>query len=390
MKFIGSNIVKWGLAAAMLAVSTVPALAELGEEARKRAAELATEPEPSLLTPQAIESLQSWVTILAGVVLLLILIAINRVASLVEFEPMSQQRTSQIHAWTFLGVGLILAGFIGYEFLHHTKYHIWADSEHGQKIDTLFAITAVITLFVFVVTQVLLFTFAFKYRERAGRKAYYYPDNHKLEYLWTAIPAIALVVLVGGGLVVWEQVHNPDLGGRKPQEIEIVGEQFQWRIRYPGMDGKLGKHGFKLLSATNPHGVDSTDAAAKDDIVASVKEIHVVKNNPVVFKIRAKDVLHGVYAPHFHVNIYAVPGMPTQFHFTPIKSTEEARKERGNDKFNYELLCSQLCGSSHFNMRAVIVVHENEKELIEWMSKQPTFIKSEEPVAQETKTTASL
>ena len=383
----------WGVAAALLALSFDPALGQLGEEARKRAAEVAAEPSASAITAEAVKGLESWVVTLAGVILVLVLIAINRVASLVEFEPVSQEKTSDIHGWTFLGVGLILAGFIGYEFLHHTKYHIWADSAHGQKIDSLFTVTFAITMFVFIVTQVALFAFSFMYRERPGRKALYYPDNHTLEYIWTGIPAVTLLILVGGGLVVWEEVHNPDLGGQKPQEIELVGEQFQWRIRYPGMDGKLGKHGFKMLTATNPHGVDSSDAASKDDVVASAKEIHIVKNKPVLFKIRSKDVLHGVYAPHFHVNIYAVPGMPTQFHFTPIKSTAEARKERENDKFNYELLCSQLCGSSHFNMRAVIIVHDTEKELNEWMSKQATFIKSEAspaPAEPESKETANL
>ncbi len=381
----------WGLAAALLALSFAPALGQLGEEARKRAAEIAAEPTSSAITAEAVKDLESWVITLAGIVLILVLIAINRVASLVEFAPISQQKTSNIHGWTFLGVGLILAAFIGYEFMYHTKYHIWADSVHGQKIDSLFTVTFVITMFVFVATQAALFTFAFLYRERPGRKALYYPDNHTLEYVWTGIPAVTLLILVGGGLLVWEEVHNPDLGGQKPQEIELVGEQFQWRIRYPGMDGKLGKHGFKLLTATNPHGVDSSDVNAKDDVIASAKEIHIVKNKPVLFKVRAKDVLHGVYAPHFHVNIYAVPGMPTQFNFTPTKSTAEARKERENEKFNYELLCSQLCGSSHFNMRAVIIVHENEKELNDWMSKQATFIKNEPASTEpESKATAQL
>jgi cytochrome c oxidase subunit 2 len=381
----------WGMAW-VLGLGLNSVFGQLGEEARKRAAEVMSEPTSSAITSEAVKSLESWVIVLAGVVLILTLVAINRVASLVEFEPVSQEKTSNIHGWTLVGVGLILAGFIGYEFLHHTKYHIWAESEHGQKIDTLFIITFVITMFVFVVTQVALFAFGFMYRERPGRKALYYPDNHTLEYVWTAIPAVTLLILVGGGLVVWEEVHNPDLKGQKPQEIELVGEQFQWRIRYPGMDGKLGKHGFKLLAATNPLGVDSTDVAAKDDIIPAAKEIHIVKNKPVLFKIRAKDVLHGVYAPHFHVNIYAVPGMPTQFHFTPVKSTAEARKERQNDKFDFELMCSQLCGSSHFNMRAVITVHENEQELKEWMSKQATFIKTDAPPAAEpeSKQTANL
>ena len=55
---------------------------------------------------------------------------------------------------------------------------------------------------VFLITQIALFWFSYKYQESDKRKAYYYPHNNKLELIWTVIPAIALTVLVGFGIVL--------------------------------------------------------------------------------------------------------------------------------------------------------------------------------------------
>jgi cytochrome c oxidase subunit 2 len=226
---------------------------------------------------------------------------------------------------------------------------------------------------VFIIIQVLLFYFAYQYRNRKGITAIYYHDNSKLETIWTIVPAITMAIIVSFGVTVWHNIHNPDIKGKKPLEIELVGEQFQWRIRYAGKDGVLGKHAFKKITADNPVGVDSADKASADDVIPTIKEMHFPVNEVVQFKIRSKDVLHGVFAPHFRVNIYAVPGMPTQFTFTPTKTTEQMRKETGNPNFNYELACSQLCGSSHYNMRVVIVV-DTPDEYQKWLATQPTLM----------------
>ncbi len=68
-------------------------------------------------------------------------------------------------------------------------------SDHGVDIDMMLYITIAITGIVFVITQVALFWFAFKYQESDKRKAYYYPHNNKLEVIWTVIPAIVLTVI---------------------------------------------------------------------------------------------------------------------------------------------------------------------------------------------------
>ena len=103
------------------------------------------------------------------------------------------------------------------------------------------------------------------------------------------------------------------------------------------------------------------------------REIHLPKGKPVLLKIRARDVLHSVFLPHFRVKMDAVPGMPTQFWFVPTKTTAEMRAETGNPDFNYELACTEICGRGHFSMRLIVVVDE-PAEYEQWKSEQGSFL----------------
>ena len=56
-----------------------------------------------------------------------------------------------------------------------------AASEHGEKIDSMFNITLIITTIVFVITHILLFLFAYKYKHSTKKRAYYLAHNNTLE-----------------------------------------------------------------------------------------------------------------------------------------------------------------------------------------------------------------
>ena len=90
-------------------------------------------------------------------------------------------------------------------------------------------------------------------------------------------------------------------------------------------------------------------------------------------QIRARDVLHSVFAPHFRLKMDAVPGMPTTFWFVPTKTTAEMREETKNPDFNYEIACTEICGQGHFSMRMIAVVIE-QSEFDAWKKEQQTMI----------------
>ncbi len=293
--------------------------------------------------------------------------------SVLKGEEKAKKQTNKINAFmliAFLVLGLIGCWWCNELYYGKTLFPQGAASEHGQKIDLMLYITIGVTGVVFLITQVLLFWFAFKYQERDDRKAYYFPHNTKLELIWTTVPAIFLTVLVVFGLKYWFKMT-----GEAPKEsivVEVTGHQFAWEFRYPGADKILGKKDYKLTKGANGLGVDFNDPASLDDIHVAAT-MHLPVNKPVKLVINAQDVIHDVGLSHFRLKMDAVPGIPTTMWFTPLYTTEEMKVRSNNPNFVYEISCDQMCGKGHFSMRGVIIV-ESEADYNKWLaSQQPEY-----------------
>lgn len=262
-----------------------------------------------------------------------------------------------------------------------------AASLEGERYDNLYLATFLLILFVQAIMQFLIFYFAYKYRGIKGRKALFYADSHKLETIWTVTPSVVLAGLIIYGLSVW--VDYTDLSDMEdPVIIELYAKQFSWEARYAGEDNALGRGNVRNIEGLNSMGIDMTDLNSADDI--PVREIHLPKGRPVIFKMRSQDVIHSAYVPHFRQQMNCVPGMTTQMAFTPTKTTEEMRAdetimakvaninkiraEKGEDtyEFDYLLLCNKICGASHYNMQMKIVVEE-EEAFEKWLAEQKTI-----------------
>jgi cytochrome c oxidase subunit 2 len=264
-------------------------------------------------------------------------------------------------------------------------------SIEGEHDDNLFNITFILIGVVQFLMQFLIFYFPYKYRGKKGNKALFYADSHKLEAIWTITPAVVLVALIGYGLWQWNNIM--DLSTAKdPLIIEVYSKQFQWEARYAGEDNTLGRGNVNYIKGVNTMGVDMSDLNAADDkqLSAIAPVMYLPKGRKVVFKFRSQDVLHSAYMPHFRAQMNCVPGMVTEFGFTPKFTTEEMRvqsevvaktavineirKENGEDpyEFDFILLCNKICGASHYGMQMKIVVVE-EEAFNKWYSEQPTL-----------------
>lgn len=245
-------------------------------------------------------------------------------------------------------------------------------SAHGVKIDQMFTTTTVLTLIVFFITQILLFTFLFIYRGSNKRKAYFLPHNNTIEKVWTIAPAIVLTILVVFGFFTWQEITNSTDGkGESSINIDVTGKQFEWMLRYSGADDKLGATSYKLVSGSNSMGVDFKDKNAFDDLKVDTLVIPV--NRPIRLNIHAQDVIHSVYMPHFRLQLNAVPGLPTYFRFVPTITTNEMRNKIDDPKFEYLLYCNKICGSSHYNMQKVVRV-VSEAEYNQWIARQKPYL----------------
>ncbi|WP_457616152.1 cytochrome c oxidase subunit II [Lutibacter sp.] len=316
-------------------------------------------------------------------------VAIWQVAGILNLKGViATEKDNNTQGILFALFGIFFYGLMIFSF---AKYSVVllpdAASEEGSKIETLYIVTMLLILFVQAITQFLLFFFAFKYRGVKGRKALFYADSHKLEMIWTIVPAVVLSGLVLYGLSVWNNVMDAS-DAENPLIVEIYAKQFQWEARYAGEDNELGRANVRNIKGVNTMGVDVTDEHASDDV--PTRELHLPKGRKVIFKFRSQDVLHSAYMPHFRAQMNCVPGMVTQFAFTPSLTTKEMRQneatiakveginkiraEKGEDpyEFDYLLLCNKICGSSHYNMQMKIIVEE-EDEFNSWIKSQKTL-----------------
>ncbi|MFZ9589631.1 MAG: cytochrome c oxidase subunit II [Chitinophagaceae bacterium] len=319
-------------------------------------------------------------TLLIAAILILFLVVVFQIAKASEYVAMirgyenARKQSNRINA--FLLLAFLVLGLIGVYYCNEAlKGRILGEaaSDHGVLVDRMLYVTLAITFVVFLITQIALFWFAYKYQESDNRKAYYYPHNNTLELIWTVIPAIALSVLVGFGIFYWFKITGP--APKDAMVVEVVGKQFGWEFRYPGADGILGKKYFKKVDAANnnPAGQLWEDPANQDDVFVE-QEMHLVVGKPVQLVIGAKDVIHDVGLVHFRMKMDAVPGTPTTMWFTPTYTTKEMKVKTGNPDFVYEMSCDQLCGKGHWSMRGVVVV-ETQEEFDAWLaSKKPQYL----------------
>jgi cytochrome c oxidase subunit 2 len=319
---------------------------------------------------------------------------VTELASKIRGEEEMQYTANRRHAYgmllfviLFLVGSVISAWAMKNYFLGYGPHQ--AASSHGVKLDRMFDVTLFFTGLVFVITQIALFYFAYRYHGRRGRKAEYIVHDTKLEIVWTVIPAVVMAYLVISGLNVWNEVMA-DVGPNDDYlEIEATGYQFAWSIRYPGADGKLGEKNFRMVTATNPLGQNWKDKKNLDDLHAD--EIVLPVGKKIRVRITARDVLHNFYLPHFRVKMDAIPGMPTYFVFTPEKTTEEYRQELSRypeyqrpldpndpnsemlwEAFNFELACAELCGTGHWSMRRLVKI-VSEEEYQDWLAMQKPY-----------------
>lgn len=309
-----------------------------------------------------------------AILIIAVLALVYRIITLVGIAKGDQSKkvttSNKINAALFPIALVVGSALIMWSFNDAKQYFLpEAASIHGKETDHLFWITMGVVFAAFALTHLLLFTFPFFFQYSEKRKADFNPHNDTLEIAWTAVPAIVMAVLVIFGWRAWADITAP--AAEDAIEVELMGKQFAWEIRYPGKDLKLGRYDVANIDNTNSMGVDYDDVNAQDDFTA--REICIPVGREVELKIRAIDVIHSVFLPHFRVKMDAVPGMPTRFKFTPTITTAEMRKKTNNPKFNYELACTEVCGYGHFGMRKLVKVVSQE-EYDEWLQKQKPWL----------------
>ena len=225
------------------------------------------------------------------------------------------------------------------------------------SIDTALLVTLYICAVAFVGLNLFMALALMKYRNRPGHKAHYEPENAKLEKRLTLWTGLGIAGMLAPGLIAWDQYVTVPADAAV---IEATGQQWQWGFRFPGPDGVLGTAAVAHIGPDNPFGLNPRDPHGRDDVLVETSELHMPVGKPVKMVLRSKDVLHDFYVPQFRAKMDLVPGIVTYFWVTPTRTG------------TYDILCAELCGVGHHQMRGTVVVEEQEA-FDRWLGEQMTF-----------------
>jgi len=241
--------------------------------------------------------------------------------------------------------------------------HMWPMppdiSTHGHLIDEQYADTMLEAGISFLASQFLLAFFIWKFSSpKSSDKIKSFPGGATAmvvaAFLLVGTECLALGVF---GTKAWASVYfTPPAANALP--IQVQAGQFAFYFRYPGPDGTFGPlHADKISEASaNFFGLDTTnDQDSKDDIVTA--EMAIPVNREIHLLMHSKDVGHSFYVPELRVQQDFVPGLDVSLHFTATKVGK------------YEIVCTQLCGLGHYNMKAYLEV-KSQEDYDAWIKQQ--------------------
>jgi len=244
-------------------------------------------------------------------------------------------------------------------FVMHTWWLPIDISTTGPAIDHQMDETMIGVGILFLAGQLVLAAFAWgSSNASGGRKIKIFPGG--------ATPLVAgAIILVGLEILTLTFVGSKAWGAiyiAPPAEnslkIDVQAEQFAFYFRYAGPDGQFGAlHPDKIDDGSgNYFGLDpANDIAARDDVVVGSLTIPV--NTPIWLKLHSKDVGHSFYVRELRVQQDFVPGLEIPLHFTATQTGK------------FEIVCTQLCGLGHYNMKAYLEV-VSQDDFQQWLKTQ--------------------
>lgn len=256
-----------------------------------------------------------------------------------------------------LALVLILIVVGALEFHYMSPWWITPIASNWQQMDDALLLTFAITGVAFVVINLFMAYALVTFKHQDGVRAAATHGNARLEWWLVGATTVGIIALLAPGLSVYARLIDPPPDA---MVFEVLGQQWQWHYRLPGKDGKLGSTDVRFISNANPYGINPADPSGQDDLLVAGQEMHIPAGKPVRVLLRAQDVLHDFYVPEFRTRMNMVPGMVTSFWFTPTRAGR------------FEVMCAQLCGIGHFNMRSYVVV-DDEPAYRTWLAAQPSF-----------------
>lgn len=229
-------------------------------------------------------------------------------------------------------------------------------SVEGREIDTLMYLVHFLMLALFVGWAIFFIIALVRFRKTKNPTVSYQGSSSAVSTtVELGVAIIEIVLLFAFSIPFWATHMGSLPQGKDIVDIRIVAQQFAWNVHYPGLDGKFGKTSSQFLD-NNAVGLDPNDPNGKDDIT-TMNQLYLPVGKTVLIHLTSKDVVHSFAIPEMRVKQDTIPGLSTAVWFTPNKTGQ------------YEIVCSQLCGLGHYQMRGFVTV-ESQNEFNQWIQQK--------------------
>lgn len=208
-------------------------------------------------------------------------------------------------------------------------------SSFGHLFDELFLLITVLIGVSFLIVLWLLLVPMVRDRARPGHKAFYDHGSSLKDKRFTAIVSISVFIVLDAWVLVvamrdlregyWKV--PPAAETKDLVTVQVLGQQWSWNFRMPGLDGAFG---------------------TADDVLTT-NELVLPVDRPVSLNLTSKDVIHSLFLPDMRVKRDANPGAVNVAWFQPVKAG------------TYDILCAELCGFAHYQMHGKLRVLEKDE-----------------------------
>ena len=211
-------------------------------------------------------------------------------------------------------------------------------TKQGVPTQSLYFVTFVIAVIVFVLVEGLLLFIAIRFR-RKPTDTELPPQIHgstKLELLWTIIPMVTVTALFVAAIITLNEeyeshVAQPDL------VVDVTGFQWQWTFDYP------------------EQGISLTGTGREGPVMA----LPVGETIRIRLHSADTDVIHSFYVPQFLYKKDVIPGRVNEFDVM----VQQAGTYAGQ--------CAEFCGLGHADMHFSVQAME-PADFEAWVTLQQT------------------
>lgn len=272
-----------------------------------------------------------------------------------------------------------------------TLVSLWYGQNHGllppaisaeaELVDGLFNSMMTVSTGLFFLVQGALVIALIKFRRRKGDEEDGPPihGNVSLEIVWTAIPAVVVLIIGVYSFDVYKA-----LGGFDPEAAEDPHLESVTQVAMLPGDGTAApllnapvkpKHRHNHTMMAVGVGAFPEDEGRPADVRVDVNglqyawiftypdsnvtagELHVPAGKEVQLNIKAQDVIHSFWLPELRLKQDAVPGREAELRFKPTVVGE------------YTINCAELCGPYHGAMNTKLIVQTPE-DYDKWLQEQ--------------------